>query len=137
MWKMMEKNLEQAAERMKCQHDKHVKPSRQYQPGDRVYLDASKIKTTRTSKKLNAKFHGPFKAISAVRKSAYNSNYLLNGVFTMCFMNPNLNRLMNHNSPNKRKRGHDHHLKSLMEMKNTRLKKSKEFRTNKEKSNSL
>jgi hypothetical protein len=33
-WKTMEKNLEQAAERMKRQHDKHVKPSRQYQPGD-------------------------------------------------------------------------------------------------------
>jgi ribosomal protein L21E len=56
---------------MKRQHDKHVKPSRQYQPGDRVYLDASKIKTTRASKKLNAKFHGPFKIIYAVRKSAY------------------------------------------------------------------
>jgi hypothetical protein len=70
-WKMTEKNLEQAAERMKCQHDKHVKPSRQYQPRDRVYLDASKIKTTRASKKLNAKFHGPFKVISAVGKSAY------------------------------------------------------------------
>jgi hypothetical protein len=68
---MMEKNLEQAAERMKRQHDKHVKPSRQYQPGDRVYLDASKIKTTHASKKLDAKFHGPFKVISTVGKSAY------------------------------------------------------------------
>jgi hypothetical protein len=56
---------------MKRQHNKHIKPSQQYQPGDRVYLDASKIKTTRTSKKLDAKFHGPFKIISAVRKSAY------------------------------------------------------------------
>jgi hypothetical protein len=70
-WKTTEKNLEQAAERMKRQHDKHVKPSRQYQPGDRVYLDASKIKTTHASKKLDAKFHGPFKVISAVGKSAY------------------------------------------------------------------
>jgi ribosomal protein L21E len=70
-WKTTEKNLEQAAERMKRQHDKHVKPSRQYQVGDQVYLDASKIKTTRASKKLDAKFHGPFKVISMVRKSAY------------------------------------------------------------------
>jgi hypothetical protein len=70
-WKTMEKNLEQAAERMKHQHDKHVKPSWQYQSGDRVYLDASKIKTTRASKKLNAKFHGPFKVISTVGKLAY------------------------------------------------------------------
>jgi hypothetical protein len=27
MWKITEKNLEQAAERMKHQHDKHIKPS--------------------------------------------------------------------------------------------------------------
>ena len=45
-WKQVKQNLEKAAERMKKQHDKHVKPSREYQPGDRVYLDASKIKTT-------------------------------------------------------------------------------------------
>src|SRR6266576_334191 len=37
MWKTAKQNLEKAAERMKQQHDKHVKPSRQYQPGDRVY----------------------------------------------------------------------------------------------------
>jgi hypothetical protein len=36
-----------------------------------VYLDAAKIKTTHASKKLDAKFHGPFKVISAVGKSAY------------------------------------------------------------------
>jgi hypothetical protein len=36
-----------------------------------VYLDASKIKTTHASKKLDAKFHGPFKVISAVGKLAY------------------------------------------------------------------
>ena len=52
-------------------HGKHVKPSWQYKPGDRVYLDAANVRTTRTSKKLDAKFHGPFKVISAVGKSAY------------------------------------------------------------------
>ncbi len=70
-WKTTKENLEKAAKRMKQQHDKHVKPSRQYQPGDRVYLDASKIKTTRASKKLDARFHGPFKVITAVGKLAY------------------------------------------------------------------
>ena len=70
-WKQVKQNLEKAAERMKKQHDKHVTPSRKYQTGDRVYLDASKIKTTRSSKKLDAKFHGPFKVLGAVGKSAY------------------------------------------------------------------
>jgi hypothetical protein len=37
----VENNRKQAAERMKQQHDKHIKPSRQYQPGDRVYLGLS------------------------------------------------------------------------------------------------
>ena len=36
-----------------------------------MYLDAANVRTTCTSKKLNAKFHGPFKIISTVRKSAY------------------------------------------------------------------
>ena len=70
-WKNVKQNLEKAAEKMKKQHDKHVKPSRQYQPGDRVYLDTTKIKTTRSSKKLDAKFHRPFKILRAVGKSAY------------------------------------------------------------------
>jgi hypothetical protein len=51
-WIQTQQNLEKAAERMKKQHDKHVKPSRQYKPGDRVYLDASNIRTTRASKNL-------------------------------------------------------------------------------------
>ena len=36
-----------------------------------MYLDASKIKTTQASKKLDAKFHGPFKVLTSVGKSAY------------------------------------------------------------------
>ena len=70
-WKITKENLEKAAEWMKKQHDKKVVPSRQYKPGDRVYLDASKIKTTQASKKLDAKFHGPFKVLAVVGKSAY------------------------------------------------------------------
>ena len=56
---------------MKKQHNKKVIPSRQYKLGDQVYLDASKIKTTRASKKLDAKFHRPFKVLIEVGKSAY------------------------------------------------------------------
>ena len=70
-WNQTKKNLEDAAEKMKRQHDKHVKPSRQYKPRDRVYLDVANVRTTRASKKLDAKFHSPFKIISAVGKSAY------------------------------------------------------------------
>ena len=56
---------------MKKQHDKKKVPSRKYKPGDRVYLDAANIKTTHASNKLDAKFHGPFKVLEAVGKSAY------------------------------------------------------------------
>jgi hypothetical protein len=70
-WKEVKANLEKAANRMKKQYDKKVTPSRQYKLGDRVYLDAANIKTTRASKKLDAKFHGPFKVLEAVGKSAY------------------------------------------------------------------
>ena len=45
-WKQVKQNLEKAVERMKKQHDKHIKLSQEYKPGDQVYLDASKIKTT-------------------------------------------------------------------------------------------
>ena len=33
-WKQTKENLEVATKRMKRQHDKHVKPSWQYKPGD-------------------------------------------------------------------------------------------------------
>ncbi|KAF8676527.1 hypothetical protein AX14_004875 [Amanita brunnescens Koide BX004] len=70
-WKEVKANLEKAADRMKKQHDKKKAPSRKYKPGDRVYLDAANIKTTHASKKLDAKFYGPFKVLEAVGKSAY------------------------------------------------------------------
>jgi hypothetical protein len=70
-WIQTQQNLKKAAEQMKKQHNKHIKPSRKYKPGNRVYLDASNIQTTCASKKLDAKFHRLFKVISAVGKSAY------------------------------------------------------------------
>ncbi|KAF8663356.1 hypothetical protein AX14_006995, partial [Amanita brunnescens Koide BX004] len=70
-WKEVKANLEKAVDRMKKQHDKKKVPSWKYKPGDRVYLDAANIKTTRASKKLDAKFHGLFKVLEAVGKSAY------------------------------------------------------------------
>src|SRR5580700_2821871 len=70
-WKEVKANLEKVADRMKKHHDKKKTPLQKYKPGDRVYLDAANIKTTRASKKLDAKFHGPFKVLEAVGKSAY------------------------------------------------------------------
>ena len=70
-WKEVKANLEKVADRMKKQYDKKVVPSQKYKPGDRVYLDVANIKTTCTSKKLDAKFHRLFKVLEVVGKSAY------------------------------------------------------------------
>jgi transposase InsO family protein len=43
----------------------------EYKPGDKVYLDASDIQTTRPSKKLSHKRLGPFKIEKKVGNSAY------------------------------------------------------------------
>jgi hypothetical protein len=42
-----------------------------YKPGDKVYLDASDIQTTRPSKKLSHKCLGPFQVERRVRNTAY------------------------------------------------------------------
>jgi hypothetical protein len=47
--------LRQAAERMKDQYDKHARPSIEYSPGDKVYLESTNLKTNRPSKKLDDK----------------------------------------------------------------------------------
>src|SRR6202789_3110988 len=41
------------------------------QPGDKVYLDASDIQTTRLSKKLSHRRLGPFEIVKKVGKGAY------------------------------------------------------------------
>ena len=43
----------------------------EYQPGDKVYLDASDIQTTRPSKKLSHRRLGPFPIVRKVGNSAY------------------------------------------------------------------
>jgi hypothetical protein len=42
-----------------------------YQPGDRVYLDASDIQTTQPSKKLSHQCLGPFEVVKKVGSDAY------------------------------------------------------------------
>ena len=46
-------------------------PALEYQPGDRVYLDASDIHTTRPSQKLSHRRQGPFPIIRKVGNGAY------------------------------------------------------------------
>ena len=63
--------LRQSAERMKTAYDKHARPSIEYAEGDKVYLEATNIKTHRPSKKLDDKRYGPFKIVKKVGKTAY------------------------------------------------------------------
>ena len=48
--------------------------SSKYQPGDKVYIDASDIQTTQTSKKLSHNCLGPFLIERQVGNSAYHLN---------------------------------------------------------------
>ena len=43
----------------------------EYQPGDKVYLDASDIHTTRPSRKLSHQRLGPFPVVKKVGNGAY------------------------------------------------------------------
>jgi hypothetical protein len=46
-------------------------PALEYQPGDKVYLDASDISTTRPSQKLSHRCLGPFSVERKLGNSAY------------------------------------------------------------------
>ena len=52
-------------------YDQQCIPAPNYQPGDKVYLDTSDIKTTRHSQRLSHKRLGPFTIIREVGNSAY------------------------------------------------------------------
>ncbi len=62
-------NLLHAQELQKRAHDKGVK-SRSYAPGEKVCLNSKYIKT-KTNKKLESKFFGPFRVFYIVGKQAY------------------------------------------------------------------
>ena len=51
-------------------NQQHV-PAPEYQPGGRVYLDASDIKTMRPSQKLAHRFLGPYTVVRRVAQNAY------------------------------------------------------------------
>src|SRR5277367_473473 len=52
-------------------YDQNHTPAPNYQPGDKVYLDASDIQTTRPSKKLSHHHLGPFEVVRKVGNGAY------------------------------------------------------------------
>jgi hypothetical protein len=63
--------LRQAKEDMAHYYDQHRTPAPKFAKGDRVYLDASDISTTRPSSKLAHRYLGPFKILERVGQSAY------------------------------------------------------------------
>ena len=63
--------LRQASERSKTNYDRHARPSIEYSPGDKVYLEATNLRTGRPSKKLDDKRFGPFEIIKKVGPASY------------------------------------------------------------------
>jgi hypothetical protein len=60
-----------AQEAMKRNYDKRKGESRNYQIGNKVWLEGMNINTDQPIKKLDNKQHGPFKIIGKEGKSAY------------------------------------------------------------------
>ncbi|GLB45829.1 putative retrotransposable element Tf2 155 kDa protein type 1-like [Lyophyllum shimeji] len=52
--------LAKAKDDMARYYDQRRIPAPEYKPGDRVYLDASDMQTTRPSKKLSHRYLGPY-----------------------------------------------------------------------------
>ena len=63
--------LVQSKEDMARYYDRKRTPAPDYQPGDKVYLDAEDIRTTRPSRKLSHRRLGPFPIVKKVGNGAY------------------------------------------------------------------
>jgi hypothetical protein len=63
--------LTKAKEDMARYYDRRRTPAPTYETGDRVYLDASDIRTTRPSNKLSHRYLGPFTVEAKVGRGAY------------------------------------------------------------------
>src|SRR5271155_4804069 len=63
--------LTQSKDDMARYYDRNRTSAPDYQPGDTVYLDASDIQTTRSSKKLSHRCLGPFEVVRKVGNGAY------------------------------------------------------------------
>jgi hypothetical protein len=63
--------LVKAKDKFKLYYDRRRVPAPEIKVGDRVWVDASDIKTTRPSPKFSDKQLGPFKVVQVVGKGAY------------------------------------------------------------------
>jgi transposase InsO family protein len=63
--------LIKAQEQMKTYYDRRRLPTPNFQPGDRVFLDANDIRTTRPSQKLAHRKLGPFEIAEKIGSHAY------------------------------------------------------------------
>ena len=63
--------LAKSKDEMAKYYDRRRTPAPVYQPGDKVYLDASDIQMTRPSQKLAHKRLGPFTIVRKVGNGAY------------------------------------------------------------------
>jgi len=63
--------IHKAQEDMKRYYDRRRTPAPVFNPGDKVFLDASDIQTTRPSQKLSHRWLGPFVVEWRIRPIAY------------------------------------------------------------------
>src|ERR1700676_1901164 len=63
--------LRQAASDMACFYDTHRQTPPEYTKGDKVWLDAENITTTRPTKKFDDKWFGPFPIDKVISPTAY------------------------------------------------------------------
>jgi len=63
--------LAKSKDDMACYYNQHCMPAPTFAAGDKVFLDASNIHTTRPSKKLLHHFLGPFSVVHPVGSHAY------------------------------------------------------------------
>ena len=87
--------LVKSKDKMAKYYDRKRTPALDYQPGDRVYLDASDIQTTWPSKKLSHQRLGPFPVVCKVGNSSYHlrlppSMSRLHPVFNIVKLTPSL-----------------------------------------------
>jgi len=85
--------LTKAKDDMARYYNQRHTPAPEYKPGDKVFLDASDVRTTRPSQKLAHRYLGPFVVVKKVGSSAYhlhlpNSMRRLHPVFNVVKLMP-------------------------------------------------
>lgn len=71
VWEEVESSLKLASEQMKHFYNKHHSESRNYQIGDKVWLEGQNITTDCPSKTLDDRCHRPFSIVAKIGKLSY------------------------------------------------------------------